>query len=56
MLNREQIHRMHPECFSGVVEFKNYEYLLKLEDNAKSVLHLGIKIALVAGGKLEKEH
>ena len=41
---------MYPECFGGIGRFINFEYHIKLEENARSVVHPAI-----LRGKLEKE-
>ena len=55
ILNKKQLHRMYPECFSGISKCESYEKHIKLEDNAKQVFHPVRKIALALGSKLEKE-
>ena len=44
---------MYPQCFNG--KFRNYEYHIKLEDNAKSVITPVRKIVVALISKLEKE-
>ena len=46
---------MYPECFKGCGKYKNYEYLIKLGENVKPVVHQVTKIAIALRGTLEKE-
>ena len=55
ILNKEQLRQMYPECFYGIGKFKDYEYHMSLEDNAKAVIHPPKKIPLALQPKLDKE-
>ena len=46
---------MYHERFNGIGKFKNYEYHIKLDDNAKPVFHPVRKTALALRCKLEKD-
>ena len=46
---------MYPECFYGIGKFKDYEYHITLEDNAKPVTHPPRKIPLALQSMLDKE-
>ena len=46
---------MYPECFYGIGKFKDYEYHITLEDNAKPVIHPPRKTPLALQPKLHKE-
>ena len=34
--SKEQLKNMYPECFDGIVKFKDYKYHISLEENAKT--------------------
>ena len=55
ILNKEQLRHMYPECFYGIGEFKDYEYHITLEDNAKPVIQPPRKTPLALQPKLDKE-
>ena len=55
ILNKEQLRLMYLECFYGIGKFKDYEYHITLEDNAKPVIHQPRKIPLALEPKLDKE-
>ena len=46
---------MYPECFYGIGKFKDSEYHITLEDNAKPVIHPPWNIPLALQPKLDKE-
>ena len=46
---------MYPECFYGIDKFKDFEYHITLEDNAKPVIYPPRKIPLALQPKLDKE-
>ena len=46
---------MYAECFTGIGEFKDFEYHINVDKNVKLVVHAPQKIALSLQGKLEKE-
>ena len=46
---------MHPECFTGIGKFKDFEYHINVDKNVKPVVHAPQRIALSLQGKLEKE-
>ena len=54
-LANEQLRCMYPGCFYGIGKFKDYEYHITLEDNAKPVIHPPWKIPLELQPKLDKE-
>ena len=39
ILNKEQLCQMYPACFNGIGKFKNNEYHIKLEDDARPFVH-----------------
>ena len=46
---------MYHECFTGIGTFKNYNYHIELDENAKPVVYPVRKIALALIPKLDKE-
>ena len=54
IVDKEQLHKMYPECYNGIGKFKNYEYCIKLEENAKPIVHPVRKIAVALRGEIEK--
>ena len=55
ILNKEQLRCMYPECFSGIGKFKDYEYHITLEDNAKPVIHPPRNIPFALQPKFDRE-
>ena len=46
---------MNPEYFNGIVKFRNFEYHIKLEDDARPIGHPVIKIVIALRCTLGRE-
>ena len=53
--SKEQLKHMYPECFDGIVEFKNFEYHIDLDPNFKPRIQIPHKVPLSIEPKLKKE-
>ena len=52
--SKEQLKHMHPECFDGISEFKNFEYHIELDPKFKPMIQTPHKVALSIEPKLKK--
>ena len=55
IINKEQLKTMYPEYFDGIGKFKDYNYHISIEENAKPVIYPIRKVALALQSKLKKE-
>ena len=50
--SKAELEVMHPECFSGVGKFKDFEYHINIDKTVKPVVHTPCKIVMSLQNKL----